>query len=112
MALFEKNLVLRTAEDVKRLAEHLSQCPEVRRFDEGQDVEAGDLADSFAEIERSLRTFLEEQLPKLAVGETSPPETFSLLLDIGEEFRRLLYHLLEHQKFYKYLVSEGTHIVE
>jgi len=112
MALFENNLVLRTAEDVKRLAEHLSRCPEVKRFDEGENVEAGDLADSFAEIERSLRTFLDEQLPKLAVGDSTPPETFSLLLDIGEEFRRLLYHMLEHQKFYKYLVSEDTHVVE
>lgn len=108
MSPFERNRVIKTVEDVKRLAELLSRCTEVTHFDEGQNKEAWGLADSFADLESSFRAFLDDQLPRLVHGNLQPSETHDLLLDIGEEFRHILYHILEQQKFYKYLVAEGT----
>jgi len=105
---FTRNRVLKTADDVKRLAERLAQCPDVTRFDEGQHKEAWALADSFADLEDSCRAFLDDQLPKLVDENLKPEETCDVLLEIGEEFRHILYHIIEQQKSYKYLVPEGT----
>jgi len=111
MSPFERNRIVRTAEDVKGLAARLSRCPEVTRFDEGQHIEAWGLAGSFADLEDSFRALLDEHLPKLVQENLSPSEMHDLLLDIGEEFRHVLYHILEQQRFYKYLVQEGTEVI-
>jgi hypothetical protein len=110
MSRFGRNKIITTPEDVARLAERLSRCPEVTRYDAGEHKEAWALAGSFADLEASFRTLLDEQFPKLAQGNLPPPETCDLLLDIGEEFRHILYHILEQQKFYKYLVPDGAEI--
>ena len=108
MSPFTRNRVLKTADDVKRLAERLSACPDVMRMDEGQHKEAWALADSFTDLEDSMRAFLDDQLPKFGDENLKPEEICDLLLEIGEEFRHILYHVLENQKFYKYLFPEGT----
>jgi len=110
MSRFGQNKIIGTPKDVARVAEWLSRCPEVTRYDAGEHKEAWALADSFADLEGSFRALLDEQLPKLAQGNLPPSETYDLLLDIGEEFRHILYHILEQQKFYRYLVPEGTKI--
>jgi hypothetical protein len=111
MSPFDRNKVIKTVEDVKRLADRLSRCPEVTHFDDGENKEAWGLADSFADLEDSFRAFLDDQLPRVVQGNLQPSEMHDLLLDIGEEFRHILYHILEQQKFYKYLVPEGTEIL-
>jgi len=105
---FERNRVIKTAEDMNRLAERLSKCPEVKRFDTGQHKEGWALADSFADIESEFRDFLDEQLPKLAQSEGE--ELSGLLFEIGVAFQHILYHIIEQQKFYKYLVPEVTEV--
>lgn len=108
MSPSEQNRILKTAEDVKRLAERLAKCPEVSRFDDGQHKEAWDLASTFADIEGEFREFLNEQLPKLA--ESEGEELSGLLFEIGVAFQHVMHHIIEHQKFYKYLVPEGTEV--
>lgn len=108
MSPFKRNVVIRSAEDVKRLAGLLSQCPQVTRFDEGQHKEAWALADSFAELESSFRAVLDEQFPKLLQESLSASEINKLLMDIGYDFSQILYHILEQPKFYKYLVPEES----
>jgi hypothetical protein len=110
MSTFDPNKIIATPKDVAQLAERLSRCSEVTRYDAGKHKEAWALAGSFADLEGSFRALLDEQLPKLAQGNLSPSETYDLLLDIGEEFRHVLYHILEQQKFYKYLVPDRTEI--
>jgi hypothetical protein len=110
MNTFGQNKIIETPQDVAHLAESLSKCPEVTRYDAGEHKEAWALAESFADLEGSFRTFLGEQLPRLAQGNLPPSETYDLLLDIGEEFRHFLYHVLEQQQLYRYLVPEGTNI--
>jgi len=105
---FDQNRVIKTVEDVKRLAERLAKCPEVSRFDDGEHKEAWALAGTFADIEGEFREFLDQQLPKLA--ESEGEELSSLLFEIGVALQHVLHHIIEHQKFYKYLVPEGTEV--
>jgi hypothetical protein len=108
MSTFERNRVIKTVEDLNQLAERLSQCPEVSRFDEGKQKEAWALADTFADIEGEFREFLDEQLPKLVQSEGE--ELSGLLFEIGVAFQHIMHHIIEHQQFYKYLVPEGTKV--
>ena len=84
---------------INALAELLIKCPEVTRYDE---EEAGTIAHCFSDLEESFRVFLEEHLPRLVEGKLKPSEIYDLLLDIGEEFRHILYHI-KGPKFYSYL---------
>ena len=87
---------------LKALAERLAQCKAVTRFDADEEHEAWTLAHAFADLEESFRRFLEEQLPRLTSGQLTGPEIYDLLLEIGEEFRHILYHIKD-PKFYQYL---------
>jgi hypothetical protein len=53
-------------------------------------------------LEESFGKFLEEQLPKLTDDHGERPEIYDLLLEIGEEFRHILYHIRD-PRFYRYL---------
>jgi len=101
MSLLDKNKVLRSPEDVTRLAKRLAKLPEVTRFDEGDHKEAPALADSFRDLESSFREFVDEILPKLARSEEE--ELYDLVLETAENFRHILYHILEQQKFFRYV---------
>jgi hypothetical protein len=100
------NKFITTPKGVAHLAERLSRCSEVTRYDAEKHKEAWALADSFADLESSFRVLLDEEFPKLTQGILTPSDMYDLLLDIGEEFRHSLYHILDQQKFYKYLVPE------
>ena len=107
---FTKNRVITSVEDVKRLATRLAKCQNVSRFNEGEHNEGWALADTFADIEGEFREFLDESLPKLM--EAKDEELSGLLFEIGVAFQHILYHIVENQKFYKYLVPEGTVVFE
>lgn len=104
MNLLDRNKTLRTTDDTSRLAERLAKCPEVTQFDDGNHKEAQFLADSFGDLESSFREFLDEKLPKLVSSEGE--ELSGQLFEIGEDLRHILYHILEHQKFYSYLTPD------
>jgi hypothetical protein len=96
------NRLLANVGDVKILATQLALCEEVTRYDTQEENEAWTLALTFQDLEDSFRTFLDDQLPRLCNGQLSPEETYDLLLDIGEEFRHILYHLND-TRFYDHL---------
>jgi hypothetical protein len=98
---FDRNEVFRTPEDVTHLAERLAKCPVVTQFDEGEHKEAWALADSFSDLESSFREFLNETLPKLASSEGE--ELSGLLFELGVDLKHIIYHILEQQKFYRYI---------
>ncbi|MBI4498431.1 MAG: hypothetical protein HY689_11085 [Chloroflexi bacterium] len=97
--------ILENPDAIRALAERLARCPQVARFDQGNEQEGWTLAHSFADLEESFRKFLDEQLPKLAQEQLSASEISGLLLDMGEEFRHILYHISD-PAFYKYLHQE------
>ena len=96
-----------TAETVKLLAQRLSQCSEVTRFDQGQNREAWTIAHAFADLEESFSRFLDEQLPQLVEEPLNERDINDLLLEIGEEFRHVLYHIND-PAFYRYLSDQDT----
>jgi hypothetical protein len=93
---------LGSVSQVKALAERLSACPQVTKFDRGEEREAWTLVHAFADLEQSCRTFTEVQLPRLASRRLDASELPDLLLEIGEELRHMLYHIRDPQ-FYRYL---------
>ena len=106
MSVFEGNETLTSVDRVKQLATLLAASPDVMRFDAGEHREAWALADSFAELEKLMREFLVSDLPRLVEGDLPSSEVSGMLLDIGENFRRILYYMLEQPIFYRYLVPE------
>ena len=88
------------------LAERFSACPEIARFDDGAHKEAWALAISFADLEESFRVVLDDFLPKIC--DAAPSEVNDALFDLGEEFRHVLWHILEAQKYYRYLVEQNA----
>ncbi|MDQ1639479.1 MAG: hypothetical protein QOF62_2818 [Pyrinomonadaceae bacterium] len=98
-------ILLRDPAVIKRLADRLSKCREVTKYDHGDEKEAGVLAHSFADLEESFKTFLNEQLPRLLDDQATPSEMCDVLLEIGEEFRHILYHIHD-PRFYEYLQGE------
>ncbi len=105
-----RDKTLKDAEQVKKLAEKLQTSKKIREFglrypkkDEGE--EAWTLAHSFSDLEESFRKFLEVHLPRLLKKAKGSNEVEDVLLDIGEEFRHILYHIKD-PKFYSYLFSD------
>jgi len=97
-----KQRFLKDATAINSLAKRLSKCPQVKRYDKGKHNEAGTIAYAFSDLEESFYTFLENHLPKLAKGKLTPTEIYDLLLEVGEEFRHILYHINDC-RFYQYL---------
>lgn len=89
-------------EAYRALAKMLEKCPEVKKHDQDNEREAYTMAHSLLDLENSFKTFLEQYLPRLKNINLSPSETYNLLLDMGEEYRHILYHIRD-QKFYRYL---------
>ena len=98
------------AEELKRLAERLETCDQVRRYDRGDEKQAWTLAHAFMDLAQSFRFFLDDQLPRLRAEEMGTDQLYDVLLEIGEEFRHILYHIRDAQ-FYSYLRSEEIELL-
>lgn len=86
---------------VKKLAKQLEKLKKIQVL--GSEGEPGywKLAFTLTEIEGSVANFLNELLPKL-LKEQSEEELDNTLLEIGEEFRHIIYHLKDSD-YYNYL---------
>jgi hypothetical protein len=98
--------LLGDASTVKTLADRLFASPQIRSLGQDSPSEAGTLAHTFADLEDSFRKFLEKELPRLVGSDATHSDITGILLDIGEEFRHILYHLKE-PRFYRYLFEEN-----
>ena len=89
-------------EDIKYLADCIGMLKEVSRFDKDDEPAAWNLAYTFSELEGSFHKFLDSYLTKLNSDDLKQDEIYEVLLDIGEEFRHILYHLRD-APFYGYI---------
>ena len=96
--------LLMTPEIASRLTERLSKLRSVSQFDQSGEPQAAILAHSFTDLEKSFREFLEVLLPKLLDESLTTDELNDTLLDVGEEFRHILYHIKD-PKFFEYLID-------
>lgn len=108
MSPLARNRILKSPGDIAQLAKKLYMCAEVAKFDTSGHGEAWALAETFGDLENMFRGFLEDELPKLIQAEGE--ELSGLLIEIGVDLQHILYHIIDHQKFYKYLVPEGTEV--
>ncbi len=99
-------LLLGDGASVKALAERLATCEAVSRFDTAEEREAWTLTHAFSDLEGSFRVYLDALLPRLVQGDLSPEEVHDLLLDIGEEFRHIAYHLNDTRFYTVYMAQE------
>lgn len=97
------NPIFQSSELFDDLRERLAACPMVNQY--GVD-EAGTLVHAFTDLEESMRTFLNEQLPKLTDPAFKGEQLEELLMDIREEFRHIAYHIHDPEFF---RLVEPTH---
>lgn len=94
--------VLKDPAEVSQLAQSLRNCAAVAQFDTDGEEQAWTLAHALGDLEESFRTVVDGLLPKL-VRTNDSREVESVLHEIGEEFRHVLYHLHDC-RFYGYLL--------
>jgi hypothetical protein len=97
-----KNTADEFAVELNTLAERLNRCKQVTRFDTAAEKQAWVLAHSLLDLAESFRAFLNEQMPRLRDERLSCDELHDALIEIGEEFRHILYHVRDPE-FYAYL---------
>ncbi len=90
-----------------QLGERLSKLSQVTRYDEGEDKEAWTLAHAFLDLEESFNRFINEQLAKLKNENLTNEQVYDILLDIGNNFMHILYHIHD-PKFYDHLKVNPT----
>lgn len=88
-----------------KLAERLSKCPEVSRYDQSEYPESSTLAHAFHDLEESFRRFLDIHLKELVREDLDPKAIPDILHGIGEEFRHILYHIKD-PLYFRYLLGE------
>ena len=90
------------AADLRKIAERLDTCEQVKRYDTPEEKQAWTLAHEFLDLAESFRAFLNEQLPRLTDESLNGDQVNALLVEIGEELRHILYHIRDAE-FYAYL---------
>jgi hypothetical protein len=93
-------------EGMKELTERLAALPEVARYGEGPDGEAGALAYRLMELEHHFRVFLDELLPRLVDERISREDLLDVLFELGDEFAEIVYDLRE-PRFFEVYVERG-----
>ena len=99
-----KHQKLLTVPGVIELESRLSQIPEVARFDAPGEPQGHTIAHALDGWENSFSEVLDVLLPKLTGSSLSSDELNDVLLDIGEEFRHILYHLHD-TKYFEYILG-------
>ena len=89
-------LVLQQKAAIADLTERLTNCPLITRY--GPE-EVGTIVHALSDLEGSLHTFLDDQLPKLADPSARGDVLEDLLLEVREEVRHILYHLRDPEFF-------------
>ena len=92
--------------DVKALADRLYQLAFFARMpDSLRQEKAWGLAHALSDLEQSLRVLLDAHFPRLLLNDAARTDLTDVLLDMGEEFRHILYHLND-ASFYSYLTDQ------
>ncbi|HEU5259118.1 MAG TPA: hypothetical protein VFU28_24190 [Vicinamibacterales bacterium] len=90
------------AAELRELAERLNTCDQVKRYDTAEEKQAWTLAHNLLDLAESCQALLSDLLPKLREGEPDSDRLNTVLLEIGEELRHVLYHIRDSE-FYAYL---------
>jgi len=92
---------------INYLAKILLKSSKVNSYNDEENKEAWTLSHSINDIEESIKILLNEFFPKLRNETIQENEINDLLLDIGEEFRHIIYHIKD-PKFFRYLIVDNN----
>jgi hypothetical protein len=84
------------------IAQNLRKSEKVNSFDEGDELESYTIAHALLDIEESAKTLSENYIPKLLTSNIDESELNELLIDIGDVFRHMIYHIKD-SKYFDYL---------
>lgn len=98
-----------TADNISSLARHLLTCQElVKTFTATPpEEEAWELAHTLSDVSESGERVTHELLPALRTAPPGDPEIVIVLHAIGEEYRHMLYHLL-NTRYFSHIVASMT----
>ena len=96
------NYDLEKKDKVFHLAKILSRSSKVNSYADKKNKESWTLAHSFNDLEESVKTLMNDLFPKLMADSMHENEINELFLDIGEEFRHIIYHIKD-PNFYRYI---------
>jgi mannitol-1-phosphate/altronate dehydrogenase len=97
---------LSNEQNLRRLADNLQRVSKVTELDTKESDESWNLTRNLEEIEAACEKLVDELIPTLVDSGATDDEIYDALLDIGEEFRQLVYHIFDNQ-FYRYLPLPG-----
>lgn len=86
----------------RRLSDRLAIIPAVANSDGGDADEPATLAHALLDIERVCKEVSSDLLPRVYDPAASDEAIAQTLLELGEAFRHLIYHLRD-PRFYRYL---------
>ncbi|NQY42021.1 MAG: hypothetical protein HRT87_01585 [Legionellales bacterium] len=92
-------------EKQKKLLEALTLCNQIKKYDQPNESQADTLSHSLLDIEESFNKVFSTLIPKISKSSNSD-EIYDALLDIGEEFRHIIYHIKDPD-FFNYLFEKS-----
>jgi hypothetical protein len=84
------------------IAQNLRKSEKVNLNDNGEELEAYTIAHALLDIEKSANVLSNNFIPKLLDNEITENELNEILIDIGDVFRHIIYHIKD-SKYYDYL---------
>ncbi len=101
-----KKLLLKSVNDVKKLAVCLSKSDKVNSYDKSaDDKECWGLAIHFRDLENSFSKFIDIHLPKLMKEDIEATEIEDILFDIGIELQHIHYHI-RHTNYFRHMLFD------
>lgn len=92
--------------EINKLAKRLAEVELIAKYNEGKHKEAWNIAYAFPDLEASFEKFSQDLLPKLLKSNLSDDEIKETLIEIGEEFRHIIYHIKDSRYFKEF--TEGV----
>jgi glucose-6-phosphate-specific signal transduction histidine kinase len=96
-----------STEETERLAQALRRIPRViaaaERSSRAADAEAWQIATALSDIRESTHRLFSDLVPRLLEASPTDEVADDLLNEIGEEYRHILYHILD-TKLFDYIV--------
>ncbi len=92
-------------EKLKAVTHNLEKCERVTKYSTKEENQADTLANTLIDIEEATQK-IKEHVSKLYLTELTKDEVDDLILDLGEEFRHVLYHIND-TIVYDYLKSNN-----
>jgi hypothetical protein len=86
------------------LSRNIEKCKRVTRYSTETYNEVDTFVHALIDIEESLKQIINEDIPKLYLNELNEEDIDDIILNIGEEFRHLLYHIKD-TKVYNYILE-------